>query len=148
MQDTRGKRRLRARRREPGSSGIAKAFAAVFAPCARSQPNVAPLELELTPFGRPAGFARDAPRQFASQRRFPFEPRRIAQPHPDEVKDFVRENARVLGCLCAQCFIEDDQTPANESGGVRRITRGIAKPRAIANFDGGATEYEVIARVR
>jgi len=64
------------------------------------------------------------------------------------MKDFVCEDARVLGSLPAQRFIQHDQTAANESGGVRGITRGIAKPLAIADFNGGATEYDLTARVR
>ena len=105
---------------------VAKTFAAVFAPSARAGPNVKMRKLLLAPFGRPAGFAPGARVPFRFQLRLPRQSPRVAEPHPDEMKIFVQQNAAMFPGAALQFRIEHDDAPQNIGFRISLLARDIA----------------------
>lgn len=96
-------------------SSIAEALAAVFAPSPRTRFRVAGAERALSPFRRPATLTARRGVPLRCEDVFPVPADAVAQPHPDEVKQLVDENARVLVEGVREFFIQDDQTLPDES---------------------------------
>jgi len=122
---------------------IAKALAEVFAEAAGIDARVGGLERHLTPLGGPSHFARCAGREFPADQtrvlraeggRFP----------PDEVKDFMSQDAITLARFAEERAIENDQAPVQEGGRVDFRTAG-AKIRP--ELDGNRIANELDPRV-
>ena len=121
---------------EPGvqpGGGIAKTFTAVLAPAARAPADVARGERRLSPFGRPAQFAARAGAEFGAQKILVPVPRRVPHAQPDEVPQFVYENAGEFGARA----MEGDAAFAEKSSGVNG-TAMVADAGRGLYADGGA----------
>ena len=71
----------------------------------------------------------------------PFEARRIAKPHPDEVKKFMHQDAAVFAGIAKEFAIEYDEAAAQPGGGVGGISRGVPQRVGIAHFNWFAFEH-------
>ena len=120
---------------DPGG-GIAEALAAVFPPRTGAPDNIVPTEFPFSPFCGPPRFPARPLSDFGREKPFPRQALRIAEPHPNEMEHFMKQDAAVLGRILFQFGVEDDQTFANECRGMGRIPGGIAKTGGVANFDG------------
>lgn len=119
---------------QPGGR-VAEALAAIFPPAARPLPRITILQFLLPPFRRPARLSSRAAAPLDTEQILPFTPRRIAEPHPGEMKEFVQQNAPVLACVGLQIPIQHNQTVANESTRVSGVPSGIHQTFAVTNFD-------------
>ena len=72
--------------------------------------------------------------------RFPCQAARIAQPHPDEVKELVKADAAAFGGVVQQISVEEHEALADEGGSVRRLTRRVAQMGAITDANRPAME--------
>src|SRR5262249_10273399 len=107
---------------KPGC-GVAKALAAVFAPETGAPAYVGSAQAVLAPFRRPAQFPGRARQPLRRHLPFKLQAQRIAQPEPDEVKQFVHEDTGKLGRGAS----EPHGALADERAGMHRAM-AVAQP--------------------
>lgn len=112
---------------------IAEAFAGVLAPAASTEAEVVPGQLLFEEFGGPAEFAADTGLHFAFEEGFPIVARGVAEADPDEVEEFVDEDAAALGGVAAQGGVEHEQTAARVAGGMDGCAGAGASFQAVAD---------------
>src|SRR5207248_10643550 len=81
--------------RDPGS-GIAEALTTVFTPAARALRDIVIRQFFFAPFGGPARFAASSRLPLALEVRLPGPPALVPEPHPREVKKFVKQYPAML----------------------------------------------------
>src|SRR5580658_8297671 len=99
---------------------VAEAFADVLAPALGAACGVARGEGLLTPLRRPAQFAAGAAPHFVAEQRFVRPAARVAQPQPNEMEDFMDEDAGELLRVGGEVRVECDAAFADECAGVDR----------------------------
>jgi len=93
------------------------------------------MQCEFAPLGAPAEFSPGAGFDFGAEEVFVTVPQRIAQAQPDEVGEFVDEDAGELG----DCAIEGD-APFAEKGSRVNGAATIAQAAGMLDADGCALE--------
>jgi hypothetical protein len=85
---------------------------------ARAWWPAAPLRTKLR--RAPTEFTAGVAVQFAGEQCTPAGTRRVAQPHPNQVKKLVNEDAPQLARVASQCNVEHNAARAWEAGGMHR----------------------------
>ena len=120
--------------------GIAKTFAAIFAPSPGAAFYIRIREHLLAPFGGPTRFAPRSRDPLTLEMRLPRPPLRISQTHPDEVKILVQQNAAMLACVPLQFGIQHDQAPPDVGFGICVVPAAIPETAAVPDSDFSAIE--------
>jgi N-acetylmuramic acid 6-phosphate etherase len=115
--------------------GIAEALATVFTPAAGSVRDLAVRQFLFTPFRGPPGFAASAGVPFSHEIRLPRPPALVSQTYPREVKIFVQQNPAMFPRALFQAGIENDNSAADECGGVRGVACRVSKIGPVPDFD-------------
>lgn len=101
-----------------GGGGVAEAFAEVKAPGAGAIAAVVRVKRAFARLGGPAEFAFGAAEGFAHDEGFPRPAERVTEACPDEVEDFVGEDAAEFVGIGEEGGIEDDAALGKEAGGL------------------------------
>ncbi len=105
---------------KPGG-GVAKALATVFSPAAGTRLAVIRRERLFTPFGGPSELAGGTAPDLRREQTLVNDPRRISEPPPREMREFVKKNAVELVRFLFQCAIENNQVLAEKGSPVNGL---------------------------
>jgi hypothetical protein len=112
---------------DPGGS-IAETFADITAPGGGTTADIGARELFFAPFRAPAKFTAGASRDFRCQQGLPAPAGLVRETNPDEVKNFVHQDALEFPAARQESRIEQDPA-ARDMGG------GQVGAEGVANFD-------------
>lgn len=112
---------------EPGG-GIAETFADIAAPGGSAAANVSRRKFFFAPFRAPAKFAQDIGCDFRCQQLLPAPAGLVRETNPDEMEDFVDQDALKFAATDQKFRIKQDAA-------ARNIRRGEMGPEGDANFD-------------